>query len=188
LIRIPEYLEVAQWALLFALGALVVVLYRQLGRLLSPNRDSATLGPAVGDRATAIRYRRLPDGDAGELVPGNGQPALIAFVDPTCPACERLVSSLGTLTAAGELAGISVLLLISDPPGYLAISAAFQDTRLEIGRPLAAAEVAGYRATATPLLVAVDGTGVVRAAGTASTVPEVQVQAASIARESEAVV
>jgi hypothetical protein len=189
MMRIPEYLEVAQWALLFALGSLVVVLYRQLGRLLSHREsDPATPGPAVGDRATPIRYRRLPDGDAGELVPGQGQPALIAFVDPTCPACERLVSSLDTLTAAGELAGISVLLLISDPPGYLAISATFQDTTLEIGRPLAAAEVAGYRATATPLLVAVDGTGVIRAAGVASTVHEVQVQAASIARESEAVV
>jgi hypothetical protein len=188
MIRIPEYLEVAQWALLLALGALVVVLYRQLGRLLSNKRDPATPGPAVGDRATSIRYRRLPDGDAGELAPGGGQPALIAFVDPTCPACERLVSSLGTLKAAGELSGVSVLLLISDPPGYLSISAAFQDTRLELGRPLAAAEVAGYRATATPLLVAVDGAGVVQAAGIASTVPEVRVQAATIARESEAVV
>jgi hypothetical protein len=188
MMRIPEYLEIAQWALLFALGALVVVLYRQLGRLLSHERDPATPGPSVGDRAAPIRYRRLPDGDAGELAPGHGQPALIAFVDPTCPACERLVSSLGTLTAAGELAGISVLLLISDPPGYLSISATFQDTMLEIGRPLAAAEVAGYRATATPLLVAVDGDGVVRAAGVASAVQEVQAQAASIARESEAVV
>jgi hypothetical protein len=189
MMRIPEYLEVAQWALLLALGALVVVLYRQLGRLLSHTRDpDAPPGPAVGDKATAIRYRRLADGDAGELAPGHGQPTLIAFVDPTCPACERLVSSLDALTAAGELAGISVLLLISDPPGYLSISAAFKDTRLEVGRPLAAAEVAGYRATATPLLVAVDGAGIVRAAGTASTVPEVRVQAATIARESEAVV
>jgi hypothetical protein len=188
MMRIPSYLEVAQWALLFALGALVVVLYRQLGRLLSHQRDPATPGPAVGDRAAPIRYTRLPDGNAGELAPGDGQPALIAFVDPTCPACEELVGSLGTLMAAGELPGIRVLLLISDPPGYLSISAAFQDTSLEIGRPLAAAEVAGYRATGTPLLVAVDGTGFVRAAGIASTVPAVQVQAASIARESEAAV
>ena len=134
--RIPLYLEVAQWALLFGLGALVVVLYRQLGRLLSHEPGRAQPGPAVGSRAAPIRYRRLPDGDAGQLTPGDGQPALIAFVDPTCPACEQLVSSLGALAAAGELAGIRVLLLISDPPGYLSISAAFQDTSLEIGRPL----------------------------------------------------
>ena len=35
MIRIPLYLEIAQWALLFGLGTLVLVLYRQLGRLLS---------------------------------------------------------------------------------------------------------------------------------------------------------
>jgi hypothetical protein len=186
MIRIPLYLEVAQWAVLFALGALVVVLYRQLGRLLH-HRDEGSPGPTVGDRAMPFRYRRQPDGDNGEFTPGDGLPALIAFVDPTCPACEQLVGSLGTLTEAGVLAGVRVLLLISDPPGYLSISAAFQDTSLEIGRPLTAAEVAGYRATGTPLLVAVDGTGIIRAAGIARTESEVQVQAASITRESEAV-
>jgi len=186
--RIPLYLEVAQWALLFGLGSLVVVLYRQLGRLLSHERDRAEPGPAVGARAAPIRYARLPDRSAGQLTPGDGQPALIAFVDPTCPACEQLVGSLSALAAAGELAGIRVLLLISDPPGYLSISAAFQDTSLEIGRPLGAAEVAGYRASSTPLLVAVDGSGVVRAAGVTSTLAAVQAQAASIARESEAAV
>ena len=188
MMRIPLYLEVAQWALLFALGALVVVLYRQLGRLLSHERDPAAPGPAVGVKAAPIRYARLPEGDVGQLTPGDAQPALVAFVDPTCPACEQLVGSLGSLQAAGELPGIRVLLLISDPPGYLSISAAFQDTSLEIGRPLSAAEVAGYRATSTPLLVAVDGAGVVRAAGIASTLAAVQTQAASIARESEAAV
>ena len=186
--RIPVYLEVAQWALLFGLGSLVVVLYRQLGRLLSHDPGPANPGPAVGTRAAPIRYARLPDGAAGQLAPGDGQPALIAFVDPTCPACEQLVGSLGALAATGELPGIRVLLLISDPPGYLSISAAFQDTSLEIGRPLAAAEVASYRATSTPLLVAVDGSGVVRAAGVASTLTEVQEHAAFIARESEAAV
>jgi len=186
--RIPVYLEVAQWALLFGLGSLVIVLYRQLGRLLSHDPGPANPGPGVGSTATPIRYARLPDGAPGQLTPGDGEPALIAFVDPTCPACEQLVGSLDVLAAAGELPGVRVLLLISDPPGYLSISAAFQDTNLEIGRPLAAAEVAGYRATSTPLLVALDRSGVVRAAGVASTPTEVQEQAASIARESEAAV
>jgi hypothetical protein len=188
MMRIPVYLEVAQWALLFALGALVVVLYRQLGRLLRHEPPEGAPGPAIGAQAAPIRYQRLPDGDTDQLMPGDGQPALIAFVDPTCPACEQLVSSLGTLDSAGELAGIRVLLLVSDPPGYLAISAAFQDTHLEIGRPQSAAEVTGYRATGTPLLVAVDGSGIVRAAGTASTTSAVRAQAASIVRESEAAV
>jgi hypothetical protein len=64
----------------------------------------------------------------------------------------------------------------------------FRDTSLEVGRPLSAAEVADYHATGTPLLVAVDGAGVVRASGVASTTTAVQAQAASVARESEAAV
>jgi hypothetical protein len=188
MMRIPQYLEVAQWALLFGLGSLVVVLYRQLGRLLSHEPGPADPGPAVGTRAAPIRYARLPDGVAMQLTPGDGQPALIAFVDPTCPACEQLVGSLGTLEAAHELPGIRILLLISDPPGYLKISAAFQDTSLATGRPLSRDDVAGYRASSTPLLVAVDGTGIVRAAGVVSTLTAVRAQAVSIARESEAAV
>jgi len=172
--HVPVYLEIAQWALLLGLGSLLVVLYRQLGRLLSEKHDHAELGPPVGSKAAPIRYAVVPDGSHERLVPGDGQPALIAFVDPTCPACEQLVDSLGQLHAAGELAGRRVLLLISDPPGYISISAAFRATSLPVGRPLAAAEVAGYRATGTPLLVAVDGRGTVRAAGVASTLPDVR--------------
>lgn len=183
--RIPIYLEIAQWALLLGLGSLLVVLYRQLGRLLGDRRDPAELGPPVGSKAAPIRYAAVPDGSHERIVPGEGQPALIAFVDPTCPACEQLVVSLDELLAAGELAGCRVLLLISDPPGYLGISAAFKATSLPIGRPLSAAEVDGYRATGTPLLVAVDGVGTVRAAGVASKISEVRSYASAIVSERE---
>jgi hypothetical protein len=183
--RIPIYLEIAQWALLLGLGSLLVVLYRQLGRLLHDRHDPVELGPPVGSTAAPIRYAAVPDGSRERLAPGDGQPALIAFVDPTCPACEQLVVSLGELQAGGELAGYRVLLLISDPPGYLGISAAFQATSLPIGRPLSTAEVDGYRATGTPLLVAVDGRGSVRAAGVASRLSEVRSYARAIVSESE---
>jgi hypothetical protein len=172
--REPLFLVIAQWALLFALAVLMLVMYRQLGWLLSKNGKPAELGPPVGGKAPRISYLSLPGGEPGQLAPGEGRPALIAFVDPTCPACEQLVTSLDAARAAGDLAGIEVLLLISDPPSYLQISAAFTGTSLQIGRPASRAEVAGYRATGTPLLVAVDKTGVVRAAGPASQPPEVQ--------------
>ncbi len=177
--RVPVYLEVAQWALLFALGLLVVVLYRQLGRLMGNAAKTPELGPAVGSMATPFRYQRLPDGMTAQFRPGDGQRALVAFVDPTCPACEQLVTNLGAQVADGGLAGARVLLLISDPPSYLGISAAFRDTTLEVGRPLSAAEVTGYRASGTPLLVAIDADGMVRAAGVARQVPEIQSFAAA---------
>ena len=81
---------------------------------------------------------------------------------------------LGEATERGELAGLRVLLLTSDPPSYLQISATFRATRLEIGRPLDRADLETWRASATPLLVAVDGEGVARAAGTAARLAEVR--------------
>jgi hypothetical protein len=172
--REPLFLVIAQWALLFALAVLMLVMYRQLGWLLSENGKPAELGPPVGGRAARISYLSLPGGEPAELTPGDGRPALIAFVDPTCPACEQLVASLDAAHAAGDLAGITVLLLTSDPPSYLQISAAFTGTSLRIGQPASRTAVASYRATATPLLVAVDKTGVVRAAGPASQPAEVR--------------
>jgi hypothetical protein len=107
-------------------------------------------------------------------VPGGGQPALVAFVDPTCPSCEELVTVLGAAQDADELGGLRVLLLTADPPSYLQISAAFRATSLEIGRPLDRADLEPYRATGTPLLVAIDAAGVVRAAGSAIRIAEVR--------------
>jgi hypothetical protein len=177
-IRIPLYLAIAQWALLLCLALLLIAAYRQLGRFLSPSQTPQELGPQPGAKPGRISYERLsragradPDGRRPGLaqrtfVPG-GEPALVAFVDPTCPSCEELVAVLGQAAEAGELAGVRVLLLTTDPPGYLQISAAFRTTTLEIGRPLDDAELAAYRPSATPLVVAIDVVGVVRAAGTA---------------------
>jgi hypothetical protein len=182
MIAIPIYLAVAQWVLLVALGILVVVMFRQLGGLLNGTVKAAELGPAVGSQASPLSYARLGDGEPGggepgdgepgdgehgrrRLTPGDGQPALVAFVDPTCPSCEQLVLTLDELLAADELAALRVLLLISDPASYLQISPAFSATALEIGRPADPADLPTYQVSGTPLLVAIDGNGTVMAAG-----------------------
>jgi hypothetical protein len=204
--RIPLYLAVAQWALLLALGLLVVTAYRQLARVLGQASTPAELGPAVGSRPGQIVYQPLPlgdpaarggdspDGDGPEptglaqleamfedaadavrvFSPGHSEPALLAFVDPTCPSCEQLVGSLSAAQEAGELAGLRVLLLTSDPPAYLQISPAFQAAGLEIGRALDRGDLESYRPSATPLLVAIDGGGAVTRAGTAVRADEVR--------------
>jgi hypothetical protein len=199
--RIPLYLAVAQWALLLALGLLVVTAYRQLARVLGQAGPPAELGPPVGSRPSQIIYQpvaAIADGEAGVdraepaglaqldaimadaadavrvFTPGHGQPALVAFVDPTCPSCEQLVTTLSEAQAAGELAGLRVLLLTSDPPAYLQISPAFQAAALETGRPLDRADLESYRPSATPLLVALDADGAVTKAGTAIRPAEVR--------------
>ena len=185
--RIPAYLEVAQWALLFGLAALVIVLYRQLGRLLGhSDAEREQRGPAPGSRAAPIRYYQVPGGARRRVAPGDGQPLLLAFVDPTCPACEQLVSSLSAPQVAEELLTVRILLLMSDPPGYVTISQAFQATSLEIGRPVSTAEVASYRPTSTPLLVAVDRAGTVRGSGVARMPAEILALSRAILTESEA--
>jgi hypothetical protein len=182
-IRIPLYLAVAQWALLLCLAVLLIAAFRQLGRVLGQSASPPELGPRAGTRAGRIAYERLspaaphgrlPGRSVSTFVPGGGEPALVAFVDPTCPACEELVSSLGTAKVTGELAGIRTLLLTTDPPGYLQISAAFRATTLEIGRPLDRTELEAYQALATPLVVAIDGAAVVQAARTAARPDEVR--------------
>jgi len=173
MIQIPVYLAVAQWALLAALCGLVLVMFRQLGRLLGGGSPAAAAGPATGGRAARIAYIRSGERAVRQFVPGAGQPALVAFADPTCPSCEDLVSVLDQASRSGELAGLRVLVLISDPPGYLAISAAFSSAGLEIGRPAGRDGLRSYRVTATPLLVAIDADGVVRAGGPVTRAVEV---------------
>jgi hypothetical protein len=174
--RISIYLAVAQWALLFALGFLVVVMYRQLGRHLIPAKAQANgeLGPAVGSQAAEFEYVRADDQKVRHFTPGDGQAALVAFVDPTCPACEELVASLDEADANADLAEVRVLLLVSDPPSYLQISEPFRKTRFEVGRVLADSTLEAYRASATPLLVSVDNIGIVRSAGPARQLAEVR--------------
>src|SRR5215470_17091496 len=179
MIRIPVYLAVAQWALLGGLGVLVVIMYRQLGRFLTGTAKEPDLGPQVGSQAAPCTYLRSGEQDHRQLAPGGGQPLLLAFADPTCPSCEELVSVLGELEAAGDLAGIRTLVLISDPPAYLQMSDVFCSTRIEVGRPASRNDLESYRASATPLLVAVDGGGVVRAAGSVIRAGEVRAFAQS---------
>jgi hypothetical protein len=178
-IRIPVYLFAAQWALLGALAVLVVIMYRQLGRLLTGSDKADDLGPEVDRQAPALTYISTADGQERRLAPGEDGPSLVAFADPTCPSCEQLVGAVGELTAGGELDGIRALVLISDPPSYLRISDVFSGSELEIGRPSKRNGLDLYRVSATPLLVAIDASGVVRAAGSVTKADEVRAFAAA---------
>ena len=72
--RIPLYLAVAQWALLLALATLVVIAYRQLGRVLGQPEQPAELGPPPGSRPARIAYAPLGAGAAAAPPPGCPRP------------------------------------------------------------------------------------------------------------------
>jgi hypothetical protein len=171
--KIPVFVVVAQWTLLCVLSVLVIIMYRQLGRAFSPRTPAGKLGPEVGSRAASFEYTRIKDGTPQRVIPGYGQPAILAFVEPSCQACENLVGILDSITSTGELAGLRVLLIMSDPERYLQISDVFRSSQLELGRIMTRATLAAYHVTATPVLVAIDEAGFVRAAGPALRAEEV---------------
>lgn len=161
------YLAVAQWAVLLGFGTLLIVVYRQLGwafTRLKPDRD---FGPAIGTPAGAFEYIRTSDRTVQYFEPAAGIDTLLAFVDPTCASCEALVSALSEFHSGGELEDVRVLLVTSEPESYLQISDEFQTTELEIGRVTSSEALEAYRVSATPLLVAIDERGTVRASGVA---------------------
>jgi hypothetical protein len=160
---VPVYLVVVQWVLLFTLAALVLVVYRQLGYVFTKAKEpSGPIGPEIGEKATEFEYLQLASGEMRHLTPGHGQPVLLAFVDPTCPACEQVVSILGEVAFKDTFEGVRTLLLMSDPPSYLGASNVFRTTSLEVGHVMDAGILASYRASATPLLVAIDADGFVQ--------------------------
>lgn len=170
--RIPEYVAIAQWVLLLTLGLLVTLMFRQLGRQLGAAKAPPALGPPAGTPAVGFEYVRLDTGTREFFDPAEGA-ALLVFADPTCPACEELVAGLNQAHADGGLAEIRPLILTAEPASYLQISAPFRETRLPLGRPVSDSIRRAYRVSATPLLVAVDGAGLVRAAGPVIRPPDI---------------
>lgn len=164
---LPVYVVVAQWTLLATFALLLIIVFRQLGRVIGHDERPAQLGPATGTPAASFEYKRIRDQSLHDFAPGGGKPTLLAFVEPTCLACEHLVENLGSAADAGELSDFRVLLLTFDPPSYLQISDALSATRLELGRVVGHDTRAAYNATATPLVVAISQEGIVRAAGPA---------------------
>jgi hypothetical protein len=167
-VRIPEYVAIAQWALLLTLGVLVTLMFRQLGRQMGVIKSAPALGPTVGTPAAGFEYMRLDTRTSELFEPAAGHAALLAFADPTCPACEELVAALNQVHADGGLAEVRPLILIAEPASYLQISEPFRDTPLPVGRLVTGSARQAYAVSATPLLVAVDGGGVVRASGPAT--------------------
>jgi hypothetical protein len=171
--KVSLYLVIAQWAILFGLGFLLVVLYRQLGRVFGA-KEPRKYGLPPGTLAPAFEYRRVSDGSLQHFAPGNDHPALLAFVNPTCLACDQLVDAMSGAHDQGELNAVRVLLVTSDPVSYIEISDSFKDTPLEIGQVTTRATLNSYQAVATPLIVSIGASGHISASGTTTELAELR--------------
>jgi hypothetical protein len=159
---VPVYVVVAQWLALASLGLLVIIMYRQLGRVFARKTRPENLGPPLGSRAVEFDYRHLADDSIRSVRYEDAPGTLLAFVDPTCPACEELVENLGEAKATSELDGIRVLLATYEPPDYIHLSDAFSLTQHEIAWPTSDSVRSDYGVEATPLVIAIDARGIVR--------------------------
>lgn len=89
-IELPLWIVVSQWMLLFALGLLVIVMYRQLGTLMKfQDQGDERYGLPIGTRAPAFEYTMADDAQARPMrfEPG-GTWSLLLFADPGCASCE----------------------------------------------------------------------------------------------------
>jgi hypothetical protein len=137
--------ETLQWAVIAAVGILLLGMLRQVGLLLPASSRAEPSGPPVG--------RRLPRPVLGRLAAefpssSGGEETLLAFVTESCTGCQRLLSSLEN----GHEAAHSQLVLVARQPsdGFRRALAELPVSRIDDD----SGELwKACRVTATPLLV-----------------------------------
>ena len=144
------------WALVVALGLVVLALLRQIGVLhlrLSPTGALDTgEGPELGEPVPA-------------LAAIAGREAVVLFGSETCGICADLLPAAGALARAEP--GLSVAVVSSSPRFTAAVPAP------AVG--LAdAATMASWRVRSTPFAVHVDAGGVARAKGIVNTLEHLE--------------
>lgn len=80
------------WVMLMTLGALVLLLYRQLEKVYSGS-DAAESGLKAGERTSSVEIATSLGTEVFDM-PDQDRPMLIAFISTTCEACRDLVSAL----------------------------------------------------------------------------------------------
>jgi hypothetical protein len=170
MIEIPVYLVIVQWVLLLVLGSLLMVLCRQLA---VARRTTTERGTNQGGAAPAFDYldARRP-GVEHRFVPGADTPALIVFADPSCPGGENAMIRLQIALDRRESLTTGVLVVTTEPAGYVARNPLFAALGAPIG--LIAEETRQrWKVEVTPYFFAVGADGTVTASGPAWTVAQI---------------
>lgn len=165
-ITLPVWLFVSQWVLLFALGFLIMMMYRQVA-YLEQVKDHGTErnGLPVGEKAPSFDYtpvnRRV--NEPVRFVP-EGNWSLLLFADPSCVSCQSALLALERV-APKFPPSMRVLVATSSEPALIAASDAFRLATVEIGRVPASVSTRLYSTSITPFGFLIDPEGVTRAKG-----------------------
>lgn len=174
-ITLPLWLVISQWVLLFALGLLVIVMYRQLGYLLHL-RDVGTEreGLPIGEKAPAFDYTPV-NGDM--RLPARFEPlgtwALLVFVEPGCASCRSTIPALERLVPSFEQR-IRVLVVTSAELALIAAVDEFRTAALGINQVSKEVPYELYQTRSTPFAYLIDPSGVIQAKGVATEEPAIR--------------
>jgi hypothetical protein len=163
---LPLWLVVSQWTLLFALGWLVIVMYRQVAYLqLLKDAGSERDGLPIGERAPAFDCTLINQGrDGPTRFEPRGHWSLLLFADPGCASCETALQALEQLapTVAHTL---HIQVVTSAQPAQIMAVELFNSTSFAISRVRHDVGPGLYRARVTPFAFLIDPEGIIRAKG-----------------------
>jgi hypothetical protein len=165
-ITLPVWLFVSQWVLLFALGFLIIMMYRQVAYLEQVKDHGAERnGLPVGEKAPSFDYTPVNRGASGPVrfLP-EGKWSLLIFADPGCVSCQQALLALERLLPHFT-PSMQVLVATSAESALIAASDAFRHASVEIGRVAASVSTRLYSTSITPFAFLIDPEGVTRAKG-----------------------
>jgi hypothetical protein len=168
-IALPLWLVVSQWTLLFALGFLVIVMYRQVGFLQNlKNINSEQEGLPIGEKAPMFNHTPVKEGaSASTGFASKGHWTLLLFLDPGCVSCQNTLRTLEQM--APQLGqAVQVLVVTSAEPPVIAAVDTFRASSLDISRVSSDVSTRLYRTRITPFGYLIDPEGSVRAKGIAA--------------------
>lgn len=183
MLQIPYYLAILQWCLLALLGALVVLMYRQLAMYLEVHGGPRpTHGPAAGTPLTGLGWT-TSEGSQQTFDPG-GRPTLLLIADPTCESCNQALEALEGLRTDDLIKQVRLLILTKEPHVFVAASPTFRNSSYTIGHiePRTADRLDAHM---TPLAISVGADGRVRTSGPAWTADQLRLYCARAISEIE---
>lgn len=155
------------WAVVIALGIVVVALARQIGILFERVAPMGALmtdaGPKIGEASPKFALQAVSSGKPVSIGAQTGRSLLIFFLSPTCPVCKKLLPVLKSAQKAEKGWLDIVLASDGDAPKHEAFITSHKLDQF----PYVLSSDLGmaYRVSRLPYGVVLDGDGTVRAKG-----------------------
>ncbi len=172
---LPVWIVTSQWVLLFALGGLVIVAYRQLGYTLhlediGSDRDGLSIGEQAPIFTYTFAHHRMDSPSRFEV---QGQWSLLLFADPGCISCQNALVALEHLLP--QIASL-MQILVATTADITLISAVeeFRISSVNIGCVDKDVAFKLYHTYTTPFMYIIDPKGVIQAKGFVKSEADIQ--------------